>query len=198
MTTRITHDLTIEYVPLTALDTYPGNPRLGDVDAIAESMDENGIFDAIVVQRSTGYVLDGNHRYLAMQQMGEEKAPVIFVDVDDERAKRIVLVANKTNDDSSYDEAALVELLQSLPELDGTGYSDDELSDLVDALADPPSLDDLEDEFGEPEETDLWPKIIVQVPHDIKALWEATMGGDDIAHLPEHERLRTILQRAAQ
>jgi ParB-like chromosome segregation protein Spo0J len=193
---RITHDLTIEYVPMEKLDTYPGNPRLGDVDAIADSMDENGIFDAIVVQRSTGYVLDGNHRYLAMQQMGEERAPVIFVDVDDERAKRIVLVANKTNDDSTYDEGALASLLQSLPDLDGTGYTDDELSDLLDHIADPLDLDELEDEFGEPEESDLWPKIIVQVPHDIKKRFDAALALDELDHLPEHERLARILDKA--
>ncbi|QAY16198.1 ParB-like nuclease domain protein [Arthrobacter phage Sonali] len=195
---KVDHQLAVEYVPIANLSTYPGNARLGDVDAITESMDENGIFAPIVVQRSTGYVIDGNHRYLAMQERGDELAPVIYVEVDDERAKRIVLAANRTNDLATYDEQLLVELLQDLPDLSGTGYSDDDLSDLLDAIKPPDSLEDLEDEFGEPEETDLWPKVIVQVPHDVKALWEAAMGADDLNHLPEHERLRTILQRAAQ
>lgn len=192
MSSRITHDLDVEYVPIDAVSTYPGNARLGDVEGIVESMDENGVFAAIVVQRSTGYVIDGNHRWLAMQQMGEERVPVTYVDVDDERAKRIVLVANRLNDKASYDDAALAELLQSLPDLTATGYDADDLEDLLAQLK-PTSLDDLEDEFGEPEETDLWPKIIVQVPHHIKDRWDDVMGSDALNHLPEHERLLRIL-----
>jgi hypothetical protein len=128
---QLAHDLTVHHVSPDAVREYPGNARRGDVDAIADSMDENGVFAPIVVQRSTGYVLDGNHRLKAMLQLGEDTVPVIYVDVDDERAKRIVLVANRTNDLATYDEQALVDLLQDLPDLSGTGYDDDDLADLL-------------------------------------------------------------------
>jgi len=180
--TRLTHELTIEYVPLTNLSTYPGNARLGDVDAIAESMDENGIFDAIVVQRSTGYVLDGNHRYLAMTQMGEEQAPVIYVDVDDERAKRIVLVANRTNDLATYDNTALIALLQDLPDLVGTGFEDDDLSALIALNEDDTDWDDedLQDTLNDADKAG-WPVLRIQIDPTSKEQFDSIPGEDDVA-----------------
>ena len=178
---RVDHDLLIEYVPIDTLNTYPGNARIGDVDAIADSMDENGVFDAVVVQRSTGYVLDGNHRFLAMQQMGEERVPVIYVDVDDDRAKRIVLVANRTNDIATYDNDALVALLTDLPDLTGTGFSDDDLAALVALTEDTDwDTDDLQDALDESDRAG-WPVLKIQIDPTSKARFDELPGESDAA-----------------
>ena len=51
-----------ELVAPRALRPHPRNPRRGDVDAIEESIAENGFYGCVVAQRSTGYILAGNHR----------------------------------------------------------------------------------------------------------------------------------------
>jgi ParB family chromosome partitioning protein len=155
------HDLAVTHVPIGSVTPHPRNARRGDVEAIVDSMEENGVFAPIVVQRSTGHIIDGNHRWLAMKQRGEDTAPVVFVDVDDEQALRILLAANRTNDVATYDDAALVELLTSLPDLDGTGFDTDDLADLLEKLEEgaPGSAD-----FAEvPEDDNYAPQYAVTV-----------------------------------
>lgn len=70
-------------VNVEVLNPHPDNPRQGDVDAIADSIEQNGFFGAIVAQRSTGYVPAGNHRLLAAKRQGLTEVPVVWLDVDD-------------------------------------------------------------------------------------------------------------------
>ncbi|MGV9668663.1 hypothetical protein [Nocardia niigatensis] len=127
-------------VAISKLTPFPGNPRRGDVPAIAESLATNGQFRPIVVQKSTGYVLAGNHTMQAAISLGWDKIDVHWVDVDDARAKKIVLADNRLGDKGHYDIAALTDLLRELQEaddLEGTGYADDDLSTLLDQLEPP-------------------------------------------------------------
>ena len=126
-----------EVVPLDRLKLHPRNPRRGDVDRIAESMDVNGVYGAVVVQRSSGYVLAGNHRLRAARKLNLPSLPVLWVDVDDVEATRILLADNRTSDLGGYDDASLAELLQGLADdggLLGTGYEEDDLAALLDGL----------------------------------------------------------------
>lgn len=122
-----------DVVSVDELRQHPQNPRRGDVELIARSIEQNGFYGAVVVQRSTGFVLAGNHRLLAAKHRGIGELPVLWLDVDDDAARRILLVDNRSNDLATYDEAQLVELLQGI-ELDGTGYTDDDLASLMSSL----------------------------------------------------------------
>lgn len=132
-------------VPVELLACHPANPRQGDVGAVAESIKAHGFYGALVVQRSSGYILAGNHRFRAAVQLGLRELPVLYVDVDDEQAKRIMLADNRTSDMGVYDDAALHELLQELVASDdglmGTGYSDDDLQKLLDEANKPLNLE---------------------------------------------------------
>jgi ParB-like nuclease family protein len=136
--------LEVEQVPLGDLRPYPGNARRGDVDAIAESLDRNGQFRPLVVQRATSYVLAGNHTLRAAQKLGWPSVQVTYLDVDEEGARRIVLADNRTADLGGYDEHALADLLRELgDDLAGTGFGADDVDDLLASLeeadaADPP------------------------------------------------------------
>jgi ParB-like chromosome segregation protein Spo0J len=125
------HEWKITEVSIDDLLPYPGNARKGDVERIKESIEVNGFYAPLVVQRSTGHVLVGNHRMKAARELKYAKLPVIYVDVDDTAARKIVLADNRTSDDASYDTDLLLELLTDLPDLEGTGYSHEDL----DALA---------------------------------------------------------------
>lgn len=127
--------LAVEQVKLGDLKPYPGNARRGDVSAIADSLERNGQFRPLVVQRSTSYVLAGNHTLQAAQKLGWPSVQVTYLDVDDEAARRIVLADNRTAELGGYDERALLTLLREVGEdMAGTGYDLDDFDDLLASL----------------------------------------------------------------
>lgn len=152
-----TDPLDITYVPLAELKLWPGNARQGVVREIKESMRKNGVFQPIVVQKSTNRVIAGNHRMMAMLELHGEKpekfsdlAPVVYMDVNDATANRMNVADNKTSDDASWDERLLAEQLQAIVEedgsLEGTGFDDDDLQDLIESL-------DADSEDGDPKDS---------------------------------------------
>lgn len=154
-TTTVIVNKQSKQVPVDDLKPHPSNPRKGNVDAIADSIKVNGFYGAIVAQESTGYILVGNHRWQAAKKVGLKKVPVIFVDVDDKQARKILLADNKTADISMYDDSALAALLSDLTgELEGTGWSNDELDDLLRKVA----IHD--DDTGQPERKGLGNPVI--------------------------------------
>lgn len=118
-------------VPVDSLKPYPGNPRRGNVDSIVKSLERNGQYRPIVVNKRTSEVLAGNHTLLAARKLGWNEIAATFVDVDEDQAARIVLVDNRANDVAGYDDDELRELLESLPDLEGTGYDDAALAELI-------------------------------------------------------------------
>jgi ParB-like chromosome segregation protein Spo0J len=127
-----------ELTPIDKLTAHPANPRVGDVDVLVDSIAVNGFYGSVVAQRSTGHVLAGNHRLLAARQHGIESLPVIWLDVDDDAALRILLVDNRSNDLASYDDEALLAVLRELgADLGGTGYDEDALAKLIESVEPP-------------------------------------------------------------
>jgi ParB-like chromosome segregation protein Spo0J len=120
----------IQSVTISSLTPYPTNPRRGDVDAIALSLTAHGQYRPIVVQASTKQVLAGNHTLKAAKKLGWKKIKAVFVDVDDDTAKKIVLADNRLTDLAGYNEPLLKSLLEALPELDGTGFTASEVETL--------------------------------------------------------------------
>lgn len=107
---------------LDTLKEHPKNPRKGSVDQIKVSLEENGQYKPIIVQKSTNHILAGNHTFLAAKQLGWKELETYVIDVSDEHALKIMLADNKTADESTYDSGVLVDVLQSLDDLVGTGY----------------------------------------------------------------------------
>lgn len=123
-----------EVTPIKSLKTYEKNPRIGNVDAIAESLEKSGQFKPVVVNERNMQILAGNHTFLAARKLGWKEIYASFVDVDDEVAKRIVLADNKTADMGEYDDRILAELLSSLPDITGTGYDPVDVDELLAAV----------------------------------------------------------------
>lgn len=131
----IINESAVESVAISKLIEHPKNPRHGSVEAIAESIAKNGFYGALIVQKSTNRVLAGNHRLKALKHLGITEAPVIFVDVDDDRALRILLADNRANDLASYDNTVLAEILDQVQMtdlgLDGTLFDVTALEDVL-------------------------------------------------------------------
>ena len=128
-----THDdrLQVEYVPVDAVRPHPRNARKGRPSLIRESMDANGVYKPLIVQQSTGYILAGNHAYQAHKARGATEVPVIYRDVTDDAATRILLADNRTADTGTYDVDALLGLLVDVDDLTGTGYDPADLDALT-------------------------------------------------------------------
>jgi ParB-like chromosome segregation protein Spo0J len=120
-------------VPINSLEAYPTNPRRGDIDAIALSLKAHGQYRPIVVQYGTNYIVAGNHTYKAAKKLGWKKIKITYIEVDETTARRIVLADNRLTDLAGYNEPLLKSLLQALPELDGTGFTQSEV-DILDRL----------------------------------------------------------------
>lgn len=129
--------LTTRPIATDKLTTYYRNPRRGNIPVITESLEHLGQYRPIVVNLGThtgrpNEVLAGNHTLLAARELGWERIDAVTVDVDEETAARIVLVDNRSSDLAANDDEALVALLQDLPDLEATGWTEDELKRLTD------------------------------------------------------------------
>jgi ParB-like chromosome segregation protein Spo0J len=166
-------DLEPLLVDIHSVTQHPDNYNNGDVEAIAESIEVNGVYRPIFVQKSTGYIIAGNHTWEACQTLGAQRIPVVSLDVDDTSALSIMLADNRTASLARPDSAALVSVLSRLDHdrgnLHGTGYEPRDLEALI-HLAEIP----LEtDEFAQ------WPTITVQVsPHVRRAYMTMTREAD--------------------
>lgn len=145
------------YVTPASLALYHRNPRLGNVQAIMDSLRAHGQYKPVVVNRGTHTgrgmeVLAGNHTVKAFRDLQAAEPEesqwwlmsAIVIDVDDDMAKRIVLVDNRSPELGTYDNEVLTDLLGSLGDLSGTGYTDEDLAGLlagVDDLVEDPEPD---------------------------------------------------------
>jgi len=156
--------------PLDELRVHPRNARKGSVSAISESIEHNGFFGACVAQVSTGHILVGNHRFLAAREQGMATIPVLWVDVSNAHATRILLADNRTNDVAGYDKDALAALLSDLSNMDGlsgTGYTEDDLEALISEITTPNFEPATEGEQGRLDK--LKPCVCPECGHEFKA-----------------------------
>ncbi len=132
--------ISTETVDIESVKMFHKNPRIGDVEKVAESLKENGQFKPIVVNKGTktgrkNEILGGNHTWKAAKSLNWQHIEVSWVDVDDIRANKIVLADNGSSDGSTYNDSILTELLMDIHEagesLIGTTYTDETLGRLV-------------------------------------------------------------------
>jgi DNA modification methylase len=129
--------------PIENIDLLPGNPRKGDIKAVAKSYETFGQRKPIVVKKTgendlgyTGIVIAGNHQLQAAKLLGWEKIAAVFVEDDEDTAKAYALADNRTAELGGYDPEALEKLVEELrdtnPELLGaTGWTDKDLAEVI-------------------------------------------------------------------
>ena len=127
-------------VPIEQLVPYPGNAKEHDLPTLRDSLRKHGQYKPVVVQRATGYVLAGNGTLAAAGAEGWTHLAAVYLDCDDDTARRINLVDNRAQELGGYDSAALAALLEPLTDtadmLAGTGYDLDDIDALL-AQAEP-------------------------------------------------------------
>lgn len=121
-------------VRLDKVRPSPRNPRRGDIAAITDSLRRFGQQKPIVVQKSTGHIVAGNHLFRAAEALGWDKIAANVVDMTDDQAKAFLIADNRTADLGAYDQEELAKLLGELSadgQLWATGYDEDDVAELV-------------------------------------------------------------------
>lgn len=146
MAHKIADDLIALSVPVENLVEMPGNPRRGDVQAIARSFRVFGQRKPLVGRktgedeqgRPVGYLSAGNHGLKAVRdELGWDRVAVLFVDEDESTAAAYALADNRTADLGEYDKELLLDQLQLVAAgatdelLEATAYGADDIRQLM-------------------------------------------------------------------
>ena len=149
---KIHPDLDKLKTPLDQLKHLEGNPRKGDVDAVARSYDEFGQRKPIVAT-SDGTVIGGNHQLAAAKKLGWTHIAVVVTNDDELKAKAFALADNRTADLGTYDNDLLSEMLSSVSSdpklLAATSFKEEDLLNLSYIPDDQPKRNFIK-EFGAP------------------------------------------------
>lgn len=131
--------LVVEYVSPSEVkpNTYnPNRQKPETLELLKLSMKQDGFTQPIVAQRSTGEIVDGEHRWRAARALGLASIPVVFVDMTTEQMRIATLRHNRAR--GSEDLSLALEVLRDLQELGAMEWaqgalqlSDDELARLL-------------------------------------------------------------------
>jgi len=127
-------------VPLIDLARDPSNARIhgqANLEAIAASLRRFGQAEPLVVQKGSLRIIAGHGRLDAMRALGWKDADVVELDVSNLDATALAIALNRTAELAEWDDAVLAKLLGELQEAGaaaGTGYSTDEIDELLEEL----------------------------------------------------------------
>ena len=129
-----------------------GNPRnwrthpQAQRDALAGVLDEVGWVQDVIVNKRTGYLVDGHARVAVAAQRGEASVPVVYVDLSEDEERLILATLDPLSAMAEADDDALADLLAAVTAEDGA------LSSMLEALAPLAPVDGSDTEAGEPAE----------------------------------------------
>ncbi|MDR3638810.1 MAG: ParB N-terminal domain-containing protein, partial [Isosphaeraceae bacterium] len=121
-------------VPIASLTLHPRNPRQGSLEAITASLRRYGQLRPVVVQRSSMWIVAGNHVVRAARALGWQHLAATVVELDDATAGAFLIADNRCSDLGGYDEALLAAILEeqaAAGNLAGTSYGPDDIAELV-------------------------------------------------------------------
>lgn len=132
------------------LTPHPDNPNRGSVEDLSDSLTQFGQFRSIVAT-TDGVILAGHHLVEAARANGLKTVRVDVLDTDENTARKIMLADNRLADLGLGPDLDL--LLDNLNQLDGdiigTGFDDNYVRILEEAVGGPPTLDELDEEANE-------------------------------------------------
>lgn len=155
----------VERVMIDELDCDPANVRAHDsknLDAIKSSLKRFGQQKPIVVNEK-GIVIAGNGTLTAARALGWDSINIITTELDGVNATAYAIADNRTGELAEWDEEALAKQLSALQIEDealveAAGFSDAELTALVDEVAGINFAPGTEDDQGKLDE--LAPKVV--------------------------------------
>lgn len=110
--------LKIVYVPISSIypNTYnPNRQSEREFELLKKSIEEDGFTVPIVVQQKTNQIVDGEHRWRALAQLGFTEIPVVYVDMTQAQAYVSTLRHNRAR--GSEDIELSMKILSDLREM---------------------------------------------------------------------------------
>jgi|DEB0MinimDraft_6_1074348.scaffolds.fasta_scaffold03977_1 DNA modification methylase len=175
-----------------ALHPWKDNPRKnkGAIGHVAESIKRFGFASPIIARAADKTIIAGHTRYEAAKQLGLEKIPVRYLDLDPADSRLLALADNKIGEIAEWDEDKLEKVMQELLDegisLEDIGWSDDELGKIVDELKQEEIEEDElpeADEEGEPDSKlgevyELGEHRLICGDSTLPETWEKLMQGE--------------------
>ena len=93
-------ELEVEMIPLGQIDPQENNPNALSEDlmtALSKDIKENGFTQPILVRPEGDRfrLIDGEHRWRVMQELGAASIPAVVIDADDDEAKLRLVTMNR-------------------------------------------------------------------------------------------------------
>lgn len=126
----------VEMLKIDEIKPYPSNPRKISkkaIEMVGKSIEEYGFRQPIVVDKDN-IIIIGHTRFQASRQLGLKEVPCNIADLPEEKAKALRIADNRINEETAWDDAKLIEELNSLLEvdylIDKLGFTQEELDSL--------------------------------------------------------------------
>lgn len=192
-------------------DWNPNKQNERAFEAEVESITDNGFVQPVTVrkhptQKNKYQIIDGYHRWLALQKIFKEKAlqtaplkeivltqqvPCVVLDVSDAQAKKLTVILNETRGRAELGELGI--LLESIQVdfgndlIRGLPYNEGQLTDLLSlAEFDWENLEELIEE-DKSEDVSMPYRLVADLTPDTEILWTQALI-DNAAALPKNER----------
>jgi len=184
-------ELAIRRVPVASLHLDPANARSHperNMEAIKGSLARFGQVEPLVVLRGSQRVIGGNGRLVAMKALGWAECDIVELDLSELDATALGIALNRTADLAEWDEqslASILRTLQSEDSLDGVGFDEREIQEIIDeATAAMESLDGLAQD-----QAPAAPDAAVTRPGDLWVLGDHRLLCGDSASRDDVQRL---------
>jgi len=161
--------------PASEFVAHPLNWRIhpkAQQDALSGVLEEVGWVQNVIESANSGYLLDGLARIaLALREGDDTPVPFVAVDVSEQEEAKIIAALDPISAMAAADKQQLDALLREVD----TGST--ALQEMLAGLAGEhgmytvPSLDELEAEYGEPNEQGFWPVVKIQVSPETFGKW---------------------------
>lgn len=140
--------LKVEYVPTDSIYPNPYNPNRQserEFELLMKSIKEDGFTQPVIVHSTSKQIVDGEHRWRALNRLGFKEIAVVFVDMSAAQMRVATLRHNRAR--GSEDIELSIKVLRDLRELgaldhaiDSLGMDEKELNLLIDDLNAPEML----------------------------------------------------------
>lgn len=166
-----------------SLDNILFNPRnwrihpLNQQDALKGVLEEVGWVQQVIINKRTGNLIDGHLRCQLAAREGNKIIPVLYVDIDEAEEELVLATLDPIAGMAATDKAKLDRLFQDInSDNENVQKLISEIAEKEGVLGELPTLEELEEKYGEPDETQFWPVIRLQVPPETMAKYEALMS----------------------
>lgn len=150
-----------KWVDIDSIKPWGRNPKRldeSDVARMVRSIERFGWADVIVAREADGEIISGHLRHAAAKSLGMAKVPVRYLPIDSAEAHALAVAVTQHEAVRTFDEsigALLADMQEEGIDLDGLGWSAEDLAAIVDASAVADAWEDALGELPEGEKSSL-------------------------------------------